>query len=116
MKRVLVVDDDPDVRESLALLLAESYEVATASDGREAMVQLEQATFAAVLLDLMMPVMDGEAVVAEMRARGMTSPVVLASAAPDLRDRAQRLGLPYLPKPFDLAKLEATLATVDSSA
>src|SRR5689334_8784516 len=108
-ERVLVVDDDPGVREMLCLALgAEGYEVRSAEDGHGALGQLEGWDPCAILLDWMMPELDGAAFLAAWASdsRSATTPVVVLSAArwwpaevTGLRPAA------FVPKPFDLQKL-----------
>src|SRR6185369_14486927 len=93
------------------LLLESSYAVTTAESGHAAIRALEESPFDAVLLDLMMPVMDGAAVKREMDTRGIHTPVIIVSAFADVAERAARLGVRnFLPKPIDIPKLEAVLA------
>jgi DNA-binding response OmpR family regulator len=111
--RILIVDDEPDILWSLSLLLEPTYTVTTAEDGQAALRALEDGPYDAVLLDLMMPIMDGAALKHEMDARGITIPVVVVSAFSDVAERAAGLGVrEYLTKPIDVAKLEALLARV----
>lgn len=111
MKRVLIVDDDADIRDSLAMLLADRYRVVTAADGREALAVVQDGGADVVLLDLMMPVMSGEELVRELRRRGCAVPVALISAARDLPGIARQLGVgDYIVKPFDLPALERLIA------
>src|SRR5947209_17719736 len=78
---LLVVDDDVDIVQTLGLCLrAEGYRVLLARNGREALEQLQPERPAAVLLDLMMPVMDGWQFAAELRARAMRLPLLILSA------------------------------------
>jgi CheY-like chemotaxis protein len=82
--KVLVVEDDDDIRECLADVLAEEgYAVETAQNGREALERLQRFRPCVILLDLMMPVMDGWELLAELRNDGdwSTLPVVAVSAA-----------------------------------
>lgn len=110
-KRILIVDDDPDILESLRMLLEESYEVEVALDGERALAEILAKPFDAIVLDLMMPVLDGAAFLRELRARGVPVPVVLVSAARDLTARARALDIAeHLSKPFDPALLEDKLA------
>lgn len=84
MKRVLVVEDDVDLRETLADLLAgEGFQVSCASNGREALDALERQRVDVIVLDLMMPVMSGSEFRAAQLARPHLAgiPVILASAA-----------------------------------
>ncbi len=105
---VLVVDDDPDILQTLALCLStEGYRVLTASNGQEALELLEQNKPHALLLDLMMPVMDGWQFVAELDARGWRrSPLLILSADRAVQGHASKLRADaYLAKPFDLDDL-----------
>ena len=105
---VLVVDDDPDIRESIEeLLRSDGLDAAVAANGEEALRVIDQRRIDVILLDLMMPVMDGRQMVEEMRRRNVRVPVVLLSAGRDLRRVSQELGLPAVEKPFDLDELLA---------
>ncbi|MCC6555305.1 MAG: response regulator transcription factor [Polyangiaceae bacterium] len=111
MKRVLLVDDDPDILESLELLLEERYEIIAAADGATAIAAATSRSLDAIVLDLMMPVLDGAAVMRELRARSVRVPVLIASAARDVAAQARALGAEdYIEKPFDPDLLEAKLA------
>src|SRR5207302_540619 len=74
MKRLLLVDDDDAILESLQMLLEGTYHLALARHGREALDRLAEQPFDAILLDLMMPVMDGASLVRELQARGIEVP------------------------------------------
>jgi CheY-like chemotaxis protein len=106
---VLVVDDDPGVREVLELsLLTEGYEVQAAANGREALAVLQRWRPDLILLDLMMPVLDGWSFRAEQLARrGLSDiPVIVLSAGAAVRRHAQVLAAAdVLEKPFDLDTL-----------
>ena len=113
MKRVLVVDDERDIAESLAELLASAYQVSVAFDGAEALRLLRADTVDAVVLDLMMPVMSGEALMEELRGHGIRVPVIFASAATDLPQRCERSGaVDFIAKPFNFSLLKRKLAQV----
>lgn len=113
MKRVLVVDDDPDILESLTLLLEMRYAVTAARNGALALELLARHEFDAVVLDLMLPALDGTRVLAELRQRGNPVPVILISAHLDLEQQQlphQELGaFASLRKPFDIRELERRL-------
>ncbi|QRK10181.1 response regulator [Archangium violaceum] len=113
MKRVLLVDDDPDILDSLTLLLEANYAVTPAEDGAIALELLSQQRFDVVVLDLMMPVLDGTRVLVELRQRGIQIPVILISAHRDLdRQESQHRQLgafASLRKPFDIRELERRL-------
>jgi two-component system response regulator MprA len=111
--RVLIVDDDEAIRESVEMALERRYEVSTAANGQAALAQLAAAPADVVLLDLMMPVLDGAGFVAEARRRGLELRIVIMSAGTELRTRAHELGVEnYLQKPISLERLEQTLARV----
>jgi two-component system chemotaxis response regulator CheY len=105
---VLIVDDDPDIRDALGeLLTARGYDVLSAANGREALALARTDRPAAVLLDLMMPVMDGYGFMEE-RAKDTTLtsiPVAIITAGTHV-DR-ERVGkcTPVLAKPLDLRRL-----------
>jgi DNA-binding response OmpR family regulator len=83
-KRILVTDDDPAILRLLAIILRRAdYQVDTATNGREALSKSEQTQYDAVVLDLMMPAMDGVEVLSRLIARPQKPKfVVLMSAAP----------------------------------
>jgi CheY-like chemotaxis protein len=115
MSRLLVVDDDADTLEALAFILADHHEVKTASNGLEALALLEAGPFDAVVLDLMMPMMDGETLIARMRDASIIVPVVLASASSDITLLAARLGVEHVSKPYEISVLEEKLARLTGS-
>ena len=105
---VLVVDDDPDILQTLALCLStEGYRVLMASNGKEALDVLGREKPACILLDLMMPVMDGWQFVAELDTRGWRkAPLLILSADRAVQGHATRLHADaFLAKPFDLDDL-----------
>jgi CheY-like chemotaxis protein len=105
---ILVVDDDPDILQTLALCLStEGYRVAMAANGQEALTLLERDKPACILLDLMMPVMDGWQFVAELERRGARkAPLLILSADRAVQGHANKLRADaFLAKPFDLDEL-----------
>lgn len=111
--RVLVVDDDPAVRDSLRRSLAfNGYEVDVAADGEEALRRLGERRPDAVVLDVMMPRLDGLATCRALRAAGDDVPVLMLTARDEVSDRVAGLDAgadDYLPKPFALEELLARL-------
>ncbi|MGE5127871.1 MAG: response regulator transcription factor [Betaproteobacteria bacterium] len=113
MKRVLVVEDDPDIVELIAhYLKAEGFAVDSAGDGRLGLEQLRTGAYQLVILDLQLPGMDGLAVCAELRrdkrTRGL--PVIVLTARGDESDRIVGLELgadDYVVKPFSPKELVA---------
>lgn len=112
--RVLVIDDDRAIRDVIATTLeVEGYEVALAANGRDGLREMERWRPDVIVLDLMMPEMDGQSFRAEQRARdGMASiPVIVLTATRDARAQAVLLGAAaWLAKPFDL---DAVVDAVD---
>lgn len=106
---ILVVDDDPDILQTLALCLSsEGYRVTMAGNGQEALDALSREKPACILLDLMMPVMDGWQFVAELDHRGMrrVAPLLVLSADRAVQGHATKLQADaFLAKPFDLDEL-----------
>ena len=115
--RVLVVDDDLDIRELLVAVLSDDgYEAQSARNGREALALLEHWKADVVILDLMMPVMDGWTFAEQMRQKWRI-PIVVLSAGTDLSRHGERLGAAaVVPKPFDLETLLPRIASVVASA
>ena len=107
---VLVVDDDPDILEAICdILEVEGYRVARARHGGEALARVEEERPALILLDLLMPVMDGLTFAQALRARPALGdvPIVVISADGN-RQRAEPVGAAgYLAKPFDIDSLLA---------
>ena len=111
--RLLVVDDDPSVREALALLLdLNGFDVDTAADGREAIRTMAVASPDAVILDVLMPGIDGIEVCRRMRAIGDRTPVLMLTARTEVGQRVAGLEAgadDYLAKPFAREELIARL-------
>jgi len=110
---ILVVDDDQAVRDSLARSLQYSgYEVATASDGVEALAHLSAQKAAAVIMDVMMPRLDGLETTRMLRASGNDVPILVLTARDAVGDRVDGLDAgadDYMAKPFSLDELLARL-------
>ena len=110
---LLVVDDDPAVREALELVLGlDGFEVTTAADGREGMHRLATSRLDAVVLDVLMPELDGLEVCRRMRATGDRTPVLMLTARAEVSERVAGLEAgadDYLPKPFAREELIARL-------
>ena len=104
--RVLVVEDDPHLAAGVSEnLRAEGYQVNTAGDGEQALTWLAAHTCALVVLDVMLPGVDGFAVCRRLRSRGDSTPVLFLTARDDPADRVHGLeagGDDYLAKPFHL--------------
>ena len=114
--RLLVVDDEPNILELLATSLRfAGFEVATATNGREALAEARRLRPDLVVLDVMMPDMDGFAVVRRMRGEGSTAPVLFLTARDATEDKVTGLTLggdDYVTKPFSLEEVVARIRTV----
>jgi DNA-binding response OmpR family regulator len=110
---VLVVDDDPDMVELMLIVLEQAgYAARSARNGREALSAAAERTPALVLLDMLMPVMNGWECAYELRARyGSELKIVVVTAAEHPRARADEVGADdVLPKPFDMSNLLRVVA------
>jgi len=111
--RILVVDDEPSVREALERVLRlDGFEVALAADGMQAVRHMSVATTDAVVLDVLMPRLDGLEVCRRLRDVGDRTPVLMLTARDAIGDRVAGLEAgadDYLTKPFALEELLARL-------
>ena len=111
--KVLVVDDEPSVRSALQRALAlERYDVQLAEDGQQALDTLAEGVVDAIVLDVMMPRVDGLEVCRRLRAAGDRTPVLMLTARDAVDDRVAGLDAgadDYLVKPFALRELQARL-------
>jgi two-component system response regulator MprA len=111
--QILVVDDEQAVRESLERALRlERYDVELAADGLEALDAVERKQPDAIVLDLMMPQVDGLEVCRRLRATGDRTPILIATARDAVADRVEGLDAgadDYIVKPFALDELQARL-------
>jgi two-component system response regulator MprA len=114
--RILVVDDEPAVREALDRVLRhEGFDVELADDGRQAVAAIGRTRPDAMLLDVMMPGLDGREVCRRTRAAGDRTPILMLTARDELGDRVAGLEAgadDYLPKPFALEELLARLGAL----
>ncbi|GAC1326499.1 MAG: response regulator [Chloroflexota bacterium] len=117
-KRILIVDDEEDIREvaQVSLELVGHYDVMTASNGRAGIASARAQRPDAILLDVMMPDMDGPATLAELKADPVTRdiPVVFLTAKSQTAERTRLAALGaagILVKPFDPLKLAGDVAT-----
>jgi DNA-binding response OmpR family regulator len=118
-ERILLVDDDPRLAEMVSEYLGEAgFRVTIASDGRTGLAHLAREPFEALVLDLMLPDMDGLEVCRQVRASAASAseiPILMLTARGDAMDRVVGLELgadDYLPKPFEPRELLARLRAV----
>jgi CheY-like chemotaxis protein len=112
--KVLVVDDEGDIRSMVETALSVAgHEVTTATNGREALRTLKRRTFDAIVLDIMMPEMDGYEVLDQLRERGREDiPVIVITAKHDpdgLKREVLAGATDHLAKPFFPSELEAAV-------
>jgi two-component system OmpR family response regulator len=109
--RLLVVEDERDLAETLRRALEEEeFAVDLAEDGEEGLFKIRELPYDAVILDLMLPRLDGWTVLQAARAGGIRTPVLVLTARDAIEDRVRGLNLgadDYLTKPFALAELVA---------
>ena len=112
MRRLLIVDDEVAIVEALQdVLSSEGYEVDTAFNGAEGLKRMGQQRPDLVLLDMMMPVMDGRELLHRMRQEPQLQaiPVIVMSAG-RISEEERRISSRFLAKPFELDVLLATIA------
>lgn len=113
MTKVLLIEDDPAMQTTLQRTLERrGMRVVTCGDGDRALDRWQASLPDAVLLDLSLPGRDGLQVLAQARAQGLDTPVLIITARGTIGDRIVGLNTgadDYLPKPFDLDELEARL-------
>lgn len=120
--RLLIAEDEADLAEALGAFFEKNhFSVDIVHDGRAACDYAEAGAYDAMVLDVMMPYMDGFAVLRTLRERGDKTPILLLTARGETRDRVTGLDLgadDYLPKPFDpdelLARVRALLRRSDT--
>lgn len=109
--RVLLADDEQDMAYALeAMLKREHYAVDVVFDGKAALEYGETGNYDCLVLDVMMPEIDGVEVVRQIRDRGLATPILLLTAKSEPEDRVVGLDAgadDYLPKPFDMAEFLA---------
>lgn len=111
--RILFAEDEPALREvTVKRLKAEGFGVDGCRDGKEALDYLDSTDYDMVILDIMMPGIDGLTVLRTLRSRGNTVPVMLLTARDAVADRVGGLDAgadDYLTKPFEFAELTARI-------
>ncbi len=119
--KILYAEDEPALCRAVSMILTRHhYRVDSVHDGQQAIERLDTGCYDAVILDIMMPKVDGLSVLKEIRKRGNQIPVLLLSAKTEVADKVEGLDAganDYLPKPFDsqelLARIRAMTRTYD---
>jgi two-component system alkaline phosphatase synthesis response regulator PhoP len=113
MKKILLVEDDPHLADGLSMNLeGEGYEVVHFDDGKHALNEYERGNFDLLLLDIMLPGMDGLTVCKKIREQGSTVPILFITARDQAEQKVEGLvagGDDYITKPFDVAELLARI-------
>jgi two-component system OmpR family response regulator len=108
---ILVVDDEPSIVDTVATVLRyEGFDVSEATTGRQALALAQERRYDLVILDVMLPDLDGFALTKRMRADGIDSPVLFLTARGEVSDLVAGLeagGDDYVAKPFSLAEVVA---------
>jgi two-component system, OmpR family, response regulator len=116
MTRILCVEDDATTADYIARSLGEAgYTVDVASDGPQGLAMASSGTYNTIVLDRMLPGLDGLALISALRATGVTTPIVMLSALASLDERVRGLRAgadDYLGKPFAFAELLARVQAV----
>ena len=114
--KLLVVDDEPNIRDLLASSLRfAGFDVSTAEDGSSAFHEAQAVRPDLIVLDVMLPDMDGFTVTRRLRDAGLTTPVLFLTARDDMRDKIQGLtvgGDDYVTKPFGLEEVVARIRAI----
>jgi len=116
LKKILVIEDDASIRELVAWNLAEDgYDCLCAADGREGLEIAREGTPDLIILDLMLPLLDGFEVIKSIRMNGIRTPVIMLTAKNEEADKV--IGLEfgaddYITKPFGIRELKARIKAV----
>ena len=114
--KILIVEDEPSLNKIIAKRLKiEAYSVDSAFNGKEALAYLDAADYDLLIVDIMMPEMDGLTLVKTLRSRGSQVPVLFLTARDSLQDKVSGLdcgGDDYLVKPFEFEELLARIRSL----
>ena len=112
--KILIVEDDKILARTIEQVLSEKYDIDKAYDGEEGVLYAKQGIYDAIVLDIMMPVMDGYEVLMELRKNKIFTPVLILTAKDGISDKVKGLNIgadDYLTKPFNREEL---IARVDA--
>ena len=115
-QRILVVDDEPSILDSVATVLRyEGFDVEPADSGRAGLAKAQEEGFDLIILDVMLPDLDGFEVTRRLRADGIATPVLFLTAKGEPEDMVEGLGVggdDYVAKPFSLAVVVARVRAI----
>lgn len=110
---ILIIEDDLDIAEGLKLSLAdEGFNVEISPNGEDGVIKATQGNFDLIILDIMMPLLNGFEVISELRQKTDSLPIIILSAREAPKDKVRALNLgadDYVTKPFDFAELVARI-------
>ncbi|MGM5485078.1 MAG: response regulator [Nanobdellota archaeon] len=108
MKKILVVDDNPDIRFSITAGLEGPYEFQEATDGKKALELAKKEEPDGIILDILMPKMDGWEFIQEFRKENTKTPIIILTASTDSKTRKKSnvTGELSLEKPFEMENLK----------
>lgn len=114
--KILIIEDDKILSDTIKQCIQKQYEVEQAFDGAEGIIYGEQDIYDVIILDLMMPIMDGYEVLATLRKKKIYTPVLILTAKDSLKDKLKGFDIgadDYLVKPFEkdelLARIQAMI-------
>lgn len=113
--KALIIEDDKRLSDNICKSLKNKMEMTQAFDGEQGLLRMDKEKFDIVILDVMMPKIDGFEVLRNMRANGIDTPVIMLTALNQIRDQVQGLNAgadDYLAKPFDLSVLQARIEAI----
>jgi DNA-binding response OmpR family regulator len=114
--RVLIVDDDPAVRDILAAVLRhEGWNADAVSDGERAIESLQLRPYDAMILDLLMPRVDGTGVIAYVREQNLKMPVIVLSAVSKMHELDPNVVTVAMQKPFEISELRVVIRALRDS-
>ena len=120
-EKILIAEDEKELAKAIKIILEYSgYEVTVTNNGLEALQKTEEDSFNCIILDIMMPVMNGIDSLKEMRENGVNTPIILLTAKSQIDDKVEGLDAganDYLTKPFNkdelLARIRAQTRTIE---
>lgn len=115
MSKILVVEDNAPLAKSLENWLNKQHDVIVVSNGRQALAQADSTMFDAIILDLGLPDIPGEEVCSQLRANGITAPLLVLTANEEVNMKVTMLDLgadDYLLKPFYIGELQARVRAI----